>query len=354
MKEKPKQPPNQSPLSLATAGQYAKIQWEKLTENDVLETSSTGHNILHHAARQGYWKRIPKHLKDKKYWKESKNGTTVLISAFQGEDQSWIDKKSLTTKDILKQNERGESVATLSAKSGRFYLLPKEIVTLEVLQQEISNEDYDTVLHKLARSRQLSAIDKNLLTEKILSAKGNYGESIYHIAADDNAPESIPKQLWTRTTVTLQADTGVTPLHHLCQYDYTLIPKDITLEDILIPTNTGSTPLHCWATTQNWHKIPDKFLTQKTLELKAEYEASPIESILKQFSHAYLKFRNGLAKRDINIENKFKNILSKIKEETLKELLKTKEKVLFPLIKQEIGKRKLFKELNNKKQSLEI
>lgn len=346
--------PGQPPLSLATAGRYAQIQWERLTEKDVLECSNTGHTILHHAARQGYWNRVPKNLRDKKYWKESKNGTTVLISAFQGEDQSWIDKRSLTTQDILKQNERGESVATLSAKSGRFYLLPKEIITLEVLQQEISNEDYDTVLHKLARSRLLSVIDKKLLTEKMLSAKGNYGETIYHVAADDNVPEVIPKHLWTKTTVTLQADSGVTPLHHLCQYDWTLIPKDITLEDILIPTTTGSTPLHCWATTQNWHRIPDKFLTKETLELKAEYETTPIESIIKQFGNLNLRVRNDIAEQDIVIENKFKNVLSKISDKTLNELVNTKEKNLLPFIKRELGKRRVFKELANKTQSLEI
>jgi ankyrin repeat protein len=345
--------PKQSPLSLATAGRYAQIKWERLAEKDVLECSNTGHTILHHAARQGYWRRVPKHLKDRKYWKESKNGTTVLISAYQGEDQSWVDKISLTTRDILKQNERGESVATLAAKSGRFYLLPKEIVTLEVLQQEISNEDYDTVLHKLARNRQLSAVDKKLLTEDILSAKGNYGETIYHIITDDNVTV-IPKTLWTKEAITLQADSGVTPLHYLCQYDWTLIPKNITLKDILIPTTTGSTPLHCWANTQGWHRIPDKFLTKETLELKSEYEATPIESIIKQFSNTYLKFRNGLAERDQNIENKFKNVLSKVNDKTLNELVNTKEKNLLPFIKQEINKRKLFKELASKNQSLEI
>lgn len=346
--------PKQSPLSLATAGRYTQIQWEKLTEKDVLECSGTGHTILHHAARQGYWNRVPKHLKDKKYWKESKNGTTVLISAFQGADWTWVDKKSLTTKDILKQNDNGQSVGTLTAKTGFFHLLPKEIITLEVLQQEISQEDYDTILHKLARNRQLSVVDKKFLTENILSAKGNYGESIYHIVAEDNVPESIPKHLWTRSAVTLQANTGITPLHHLCAYGWSSIPKDITLEDLLIPTNNGSTPLHCWAASQGWHKIPDKFLTNATLELKAEYETSPIESIVKQFGSIYLRFRKGLAEKDKNIENKFKRVLSKISEKTLKGLLTTNEKIVIPLIKQEMGKRRLFKELDSKQQYIEI
>lgn len=346
--------PKQSPLSLATAGRYTQIQWEKLTEKDVLECSGTGHTILHHAARQGYWNRVPKNLRDKKYWKESKNGTTVLISAFQGADWSWVDKKSLTTEDILKQNDSGQSVATLAAKTGLFYLLPREIITLEVLQQEISNEDYDTVLHKLARNRQLSDVDSKLLTDTMLSAKGNYGESIYHIIADDNVPETIPKHLWTRTAVTLQADSGVTPLHHLCGYDWSSIPTDITIEDILMKTTTGATPLHRWTASQSWHRIPNKFLTKQTLELKAEYEDTPIESIVKLFGNAHLRFRKGLAERDKNIENKFKSVLSEISEKTLKELLNTKEKVLIPLIKQEIGKRKVLKELEDKHQYIEI
>jgi len=334
-------PHKQSPLSLATAGNYAQISWEKLTEQEVLETSSTGHTILHHAARQGYWKRVPKKLQDRKFWKESKNGTTVLMSAFQGEDQTWVDMKSLTTEDILKQNKSGQSIAILSAKSGSFYLLPKEIVTLEVLEQEISNEDYDTVLHKLARSRQLSAIDKKFLKEDILSSKGNYGETIYHILADEDASQTLPKSLWTRSALTLQADSGVTPLHNICQYDCELLPEDITLEDLLTPTNTGSTPLHCWATSQNWHKIPNKFLTKETLELKAEYEPPPIEAIVKQFGNTHLRVKSSLAERDKSIESKFNYVLSKISSKTLVNLKKTKEKILLPFIRQELGKREL-------------
>jgi len=344
--------PKQSPLSVATAGRYAQIEWEKLTEKDVLECSVTGHTILHHAAKQGYWNRVPKNLRDKKYWKEAKSGTTVLISAFQGDDQSWIDKKSLTTKEILKTNESGQSIANLSAKADRFYLLPKEIITPEVLQQEISQEDYDTVLHKLARNKQPWVLDKKYLTESILATKGNYGETVYHIIADDSVPEMIPKHLWTKTTVTLPADSGITPLHNLCQHDWTLIPKDITIEDILIKTTTGCTPMHCWATTQNWHRIPDKFLTKETLELRAEYEAAPIGSIVKQFGQLNLKVKNKLEKTDKSIESKFRNVLSKITDKTLKELLNTTEKSLIPFIKDEITKRKLTKTL--KEEHLEI
>ncbi len=350
MKEKPKQ----SPLSLATAGRYAQIEWEKLTEKDVLETSATGHTVLHHAARQGYWNRVPKKLQDKKYWKEAENGTTILISAYQGEYQEWIDKKSLTTKDILKQNENGQSVAILAAWQGRFYLLPKEIITLEVLQQKISKEDNDTILHKLAWSRQLSAIDKKFLTEDILSSKGNYGETIYHILANENTTGEIPKELWTKTALTLQADMGVTPLHYICQHDCSLIPKDITLKDLLIPTNTGCTPLHCWAGTQKWYEIPDKFLTTKTLELKSEYEAPPFESIIKQFGNLDLRTRSGLSERNKCIEDKFKTMLGKLHEKTLNGLVNTTEKNLLPFIKQEVSKRKIFKDLNRKNQNIEI
>jgi hypothetical protein len=187
----------------------------------------------------------------------------------------------------------------------------------------------------------------------MLSAKGNYGETIYHILAHDNVPEMLPKKLWTRSAVTLQADSGITPLHHLCQYDWCLVPKDITLDDLLIKTTTGSTPLHCWAAAQTWHRIPNAFLTKETLELEAEYEVTPIESIMKQFGNLNLRVRNGLIERDKNIENKFRSILSKISERTLKDLLSTKEKSLVTFIKEEMSKRKISKTLK-KEEDIEI
>lgn len=347
--------PKQSPLSLATTGRYTQIQWEKLTGATVLEASETGHTILHHAARQGYWNRVPKELRDRKYWKEAKNGTTVLISAFQGQDQHWVwvDKKSLTTKDILKKNDSGQSVAILAARANTFYLLPKKIVTLEVLQQEISNEDYDTVLHKIILSGQLSDIDKKFLTEEILSSKGNYGETGYHAIASACKAANIPKNLWTKSALLLSSDDNTTPLHHICQYNSSLIHKDITLEDLLVKGYAGVTPLHNWAEGPEWINIPEQFLTAETLKLSAKHEKdTPIDLILSHLKDVYQSGNETLLN---NILPKVKRTLNKLDQKTLESLSSQHKNLPIQLlIKPLLTTKKVLKKLNNNQFELNI
>jgi len=369
------QPTKHPPLSLAMAGYYSHIKWEELTAEDIKAKSPKGYTLLHHAAKHGYWERIPKELRDKKYWSETKNGSTILICAYQGKQQEWVDKKSLTTKDILKQNTNGDSIATLSAKAGRFLYLPQELITLEVLHQKIgkigkigkatrtgkvNSNSNDTVLHQLARTNQLPALHKKYLTEEILSSKGNGDETIYHILSSNNIADQIPKELWTKKSLTLQTEDGTTPLHHICKYNCDLLqltPKGITLKDILLSTQRGTTPLHLWANTNKWYKIPDKFLTTETLELTSKLEPAPIHSILKQFKHMQVKSSLKITHYNHKMEEKLKFVLSKTSDKMLKNLYessKPKEQAVTKFIKQEENKRKLLKKLKYNHRGLDL
>lgn len=337
-----------SPLSLAISNNYSKINWDNLTEADILEKSLTGLTLLHQAARDGFYKKIPQPLRDRKYWTETNEGTTVLISAYLGSDQAWIDKESLTTKDLLKQNNNGDSITSLAVQKGIFHEFPKDIITEEVLTQRIKCDGGDTILHKLARRDQLDIVPKIFLTEQILSSKGNYGESIFHIVAEGPHYHHIPKDKWTRSAMTLKADNGVTPLHHICRRDPSLIPKDITVDDMLSETDEGATPLYLWASSKQWHKIPDKFLTRESLEYEVDFLDSPLQLITHGYELA-LKYSHEIPEET----NKFKTVLSKISDRALNKLV-TKGYIVIPLVKQEIVKRKLFKELSKKEQSIEI
>jgi len=346
-----------SPLKLARSTHFSQlgIDWSELTLEDITETTETGYTLLHYAARDGYWDKIPKKWQDKKYWQETKSGTTVLISAYLGDRQEWIDKKSLTTQDILKRDDRGHSVATLAAKNTRFFQIPKNIVTLEVLKQKISPEDDDTILHTLARTGQLSCLSKKFLTEEVLSLRGNDGETIYHIVAEENISHHIPKNLWTRTAVTLQADSGRTPLHPLCACNSDLIPPDVTLKDLLIATDGKSTPLHCWAASGEWVKIPNKFLTQETLELAGDKGETPLNSIVEEYKVVKTWKGWGLKEEYLKVESKFALILSKVSEKTLKKIQKVKDPILEQPLNQELARRKLLKSFNfNQETSIDL
>lgn len=341
-----------SPLVLATAGHYEDIDWDNLTQKDVQEKSETGVTLLHQAARDGFFKRIPPSLRDKKYWVEAIEGTTVLISAYLGIDNSWIDKKNITTQDLLKQNTSGDSIATLAIEKGTFQDFPKEIITLNVLTQKIKCDRGDTLLHKLARRGQLPLVPKIFLTEEILLTKGTYGESIFHIVAENRHYGNIQNNQWTKAVMTLKADNGTTPLHHICASNCGLVSEDITLDDMLTQTDAGSTPLHKWAASNRWYKIPNRFLTKESLEYEVDFEKSPLQLIAQGYEFS-LKSSKGLDHQTPKEDAKLKTVLSKISDRALHGLT-IKGYHTIPLVKTEIIKRKITKELSKKEQSIEI
>jgi hypothetical protein len=114
------------------------------------------------------------------------------------------------------------------------------------------------------------------LTEEILLTKGAYGESIFHIVAENRHYGNIQDNQWTRAVMPLEADNGTTPLHHICASNCGLVSEDITLDDMLAQTDAGSTPLHKWAASNRWYKIPDRFLTKEALELEVDFGESPL------------------------------------------------------------------------------
>lgn len=336
---------------LASCGKYDHIDWYKLTAADVTEYNDRGYTLLHYAAKHGRWLDIPFKLRDKKYWRESKNGDTIYISAYLGTHQNWIDKTELTTADILKQNDKGESVATLSAENRSFRYLPKKIITKEVLTQPIEPGSKDLVIHTLAANGQFECIPKRLITKELLLLQGSNNKTVFHIVAFDNDPKSIPKELWTRENLIVKDENGWTPLHNICTWDHNLIPKDITLEDLLLEADTNVTPLHKWASGPGWIDIPDEFLTKETLNLPNPGVSPPIYEIVEQY-------KMGWASRSPIIEvimfNKIKKILSIVDTKTLKWLSKDKDPAITDLVKREMSKRKVVKELSKKEQSIEI
>jgi hypothetical protein len=340
------------PLYLASRCQYNYIDWNNLTEKDITSFNDKGYTFLHYVAEHGYWKRLPIKLRDSKYWKESKGGDTVYICAFRGKDTDWIDKKSLSTKDLLTKNNIGQSIATLAAEYKEFAEFPKEIITKEVLLTPLTAQrKWDKLIHFLAQTGQIPAVPHELLTEELLSTKGRGGNTVFHALAENNYTDDIKPELWTVKNLTLTSYDKTTPLHTIAQYRTHILPKDITLQELTLRTREGFTPIHAWARGHNWKEIPDKFLTQESLKLKDNYGTKLIYQITQRF-----KTDEAIAPTKINavLNSKMKSILSKIDDKTLHSLAADENSSLVKHVKAEMGKRKLLKELSGTKQSLEL
>lgn len=340
-----------NPVYLASRCQYKDVDWNNLTEKDITTFNNKGYTFLHYVAEHGHWQRLPIKLRDKKYWKETEAGDTIYICAFRGRNHDWVNKKSLTTEDLLKKNKVGQSIATLLARTAMFSEIPKNIITKEVLLEPIAEKKYDKLIHLLALSGQIPSVPEELLTEELLSFKGQQGYTVFHVLAENNYADDIDPRLWTIKNLTLKCQDKTTPLHIITQYKPHLLPKDITIKELTLKNQYGLTPIHAWARGHNWREIPDKFLTKESLELKDNYGTKLIYQITEKF-----KTDEAIAPTKINamLNSKMKSILSKTDGKTLHSLAADENSKLAKHVKGEMAKRKILKELSGTKQSLEI
>jgi hypothetical protein len=353
--------PSLTPVDLASMGQYRKIDFAKLTPSEITKYDDMGYTLLHHIARHGRWELLPKHLQDKKYWKESQDGDTILISAFYGDDQSWINKEDLTEEEILKTNATGEFIAHMAVKQKRLYTIPNPSITERVLTKKLTESHQptasiearggDMLIHEIAKLDQIHIISKPLLTEDLLSQKGTWGDSVYHLVAPEPQANSIPKKLWTLNAMRLRNDQLLTPLHGITQHNDHLVPSDISLKDLLMRSKSGDTPLHSWARGNGWINIPEKFIDGKTLNIKGPRNTTPLELIISNFKDKLTSKKP----EDIKImKTKLKIILSKSDKQSLMTLRKETHHETSKLIKDEIAKRSILNNLSNKEKSFEI
>jgi len=335
---KPKIQKSSSIVKLAGNRRYLEIDWLKITEKDVCELDSNGFTLLHYAARDGVWGLIPKKFKDKHYWREAQNGDTIYMSAFSGKDQSWIDLRDLTQEDILKCNEQGQSILSNAIAGKIFGRLPKTLITPDLLS--MGERGYPKVIHSVARLGQFGHIEKKHLSHKLLSQVGDYGESVYHILALTHDMRYLPKEFVTKQVVTLKTKSGVMPLHTMAEFEWELVPKDITYADVCYPAVGKETPLHAWSRGRGWVEIPDKFLTKESLLLTNINKDTPLNLIWKQYHNLfYANFEGDVGLRK-KVDNKMKKIFSKLSLRQLKEFQNSQYSILAPLIKEELVRRK--------------
>jgi len=256
----------------------------------------------------------------------------------------------LTQEKLTELDKKGVSVLTHIVTHNVWKNLPPELKEFSLTQPAQGD---DKIIHLMARKGKVKTIPKELITEELLSLKGNNGNSVYHVLAQESYADHIDPKLWTKKALTLTANEGYTPLHIIAQYRPELLPKDIALSDLLLEDKDKDTPLYRWARGSRWSEIPDKFLTRETLEMKVGY--GDFETIMH---HLAVKFKCDQvlkSPKDITpLDIKMKKMLAKIGDELLASLSKNEGPSLSRHIKAEIAKRKMVKELPQSEQSLEI
>jgi hypothetical protein len=279
-----------TPLFAASHSQCELIDWDSLTESDIQEKTKDGNTLLHYAAYHGDFEKIPPKLREKQYWTETDNGTTILMSAFERGQVSWINPNDLTEKEILKKNGNGDSILTHAIFSKKLSIIPATSLSKNVLTSKLySNE---LAIHGILRTGQLDSIPSNLLTEEILLTQGRNGETCYHtIASCRHNETTIAKlmslKIWNQRTLTLQAPyDNATPLHLLACENPQMIPKEfLTKENLgLVDCNKRSV-WHYWASSaKNWKTIPLDLITEEDLLQKDSEEGrTPLWHLAAKF-----------------------------------------------------------------------
>jgi len=359
-------PPN-NPINLANAGWDWAFEWDKLTPEDITKYDEAGLTFLHYIASNGNWEKLPKHLLDKKYWREGKDGETIYMSAFRSHYVGWIKEGELDEADILKKNNRGESIATIAALTKQFNKLFPHTITKNVLTQKYKDnapvDHNECIIHLIASENDLKYIPTNLLTEDLLSLKGRNGNTVYHILAEGCQIHLLPKNTLTEKALIIENNSGESVLHRLAENQAELIPKELLTPELFYKNYKGKdSPLQAWARSGKWELIPDHLFTTESLSIGNTARESPIHHILKRYDSDLFK-----GERTDRHSKKISKLLSLVDTNTIEALKKKEEESITRLgfdlnsptwymqsLKKELSKRKIVKKLSESEQSLTI
>lgn len=259
------------PVVLAHMGHYHKINFKELREEDIFEYDSQGLTLLHHMAKDGKWDMVPVRFRDKKYWKHTKDGDTIYMTAFKALCVGWIDRRELTEGELLTRNLKGECLASIIIEAGLLKKIPELSITKKLLESPSFsidiNDRADRVIHRIARYGQMISVPEKLLSEKLLCIPSAYGETSYHILAEKRQMRSLPPHLITPTGLTIPNDFGAIPLAFMAEYQPELIPKEMLNKKYFSIVHNGDTPLCAWVRGEYWDSVPEHLLTKELIHL---------------------------------------------------------------------------------------
>jgi hypothetical protein len=188
-------------------------------------------------------------------------------------------------------------------------------------------------------------------THELLSTRTGSGETVYHLLAQSYALDCIPKKLINKDSLLLSTDERRTVLHSLAINTPELIPKEITLKEMLIKDKNNCTPLHGYAYGSKWSDIPKEFLTKESVEIKDIEGKTPADFMLDEFGFDVAYRKKGTDQKRIS---KIKHVLSLVSEDFLNKRRWLENTTLLNLIKKEVFRRVLNKKFSSNEQCIEV
>lgn len=222
-------------------------------------------------------------------------------------------------------------------------------INLQKFSLTTESRGEDKLIHYILRKGQTKIIPKELLNRELLSLKGNGGQSGFHLITINQETQFIGNNLLTKEVLLLKDNSNSTPLHAIILYASDIVSKrDINIDELFIENNVGGTPLYNWASSTEWSKIPDKFLTRKTLGQTKNGPVPILDVIIQQ--HKY-DIATGIKP---NANHSLEKIFEKIDNNELNRFVGDTYPAINKLAKRELAKRTVLKEVQKEAQCLEI
>jgi hypothetical protein len=334
-----------TPLFAASRNECKGINWNELTVADIQAQSKDGNTVLHYAAYYGCFEKIPKHLRNKKYWTTTHNGTTVLMSAFERGQISWVNPKDLTEEEILKKNGNGDSILTHAVFSNKLSIIPKSSLTKKILMGTLYSGE--PTIHGIIRTKQVGEVPREWLTEEVLYQKDKNGDTAYHKLAHQYLERAViqkpmAEEIWNQRSLTIRSYDGTTPLHILASENANLIPKDcLTPENLELKDGKNQSVWHYWARGTSWRNLPTELLREEDLlQEDDENGRTPLWYLCTKF----IDFPDFNSSKTADADKKFiSKVFSQLSERGLEIAKSYKITLIRKLVLKELVKRKINK-----------
>lgn len=222
--------------------------------------------------------------------------------------------------------------------NGRWMDMPPKLFKFSLRQNSLGD---DKLIHFASRKNKFSNIPEALITHKLLSLKGNGGQSVYHILTKNRETRLIDENLLTKKVLLDKDDANTTPLHYVVLDNPEIVFKrNLSIDDLFVQNGLGETPLYNWACSSKWFMIPNKFLTKETLGQTQDGPIAILDILVQQHKH--------IASRTIKpiIKHSLKVIFSKIDNKDLKKLEGDREPLISNIAKRELVKRSVLNNIN--------
>lgn len=232
---------------------------------------------------QDRFAKIPKEdLEISDLLKKSNEGIPVIIHIILNRQLGLVPKRLLTHEVLSQLSPTLESGYLLAADSWEFHEIPPHLITKEILCETscYGGHELHTVWGMLVKNKAMNPLLPHLAT-LINELDGSNKTPFLHLCTITGQLHKIPKSLLTVNTVFRTTTEGNQNLLHLAAFSGELneIPKEFLTEyAVSLPTHYGETPIQIAAENDNLHQIPTEFLTDKYLKAsKSVTHLSPLQ-----------------------------------------------------------------------------